>query len=54
MESTKQEAYYTAVGNVALNWAALESIVSSAIWQIGEIPDEIAACITSQIYTNLR
>jgi len=43
--------HYSALGRVAASWAALESVVSSAIWQIGEIPDEIGACITSQIFT---
>jgi len=43
--------HYCAVGMVAANWAALEAIISSAIWQIGEIPDQIGICLTSQIYT---
>ena len=45
------EDHYIALGMVTANWAALESIVSSAIWQIGEIPDQIGICLTSQIYT---
>jgi hypothetical protein len=43
--------HLASIGLVATNWAALETLVSSAIWQIGEIPDEIGACVTSQIYT---
>ena len=43
--------HYSAIGRVAASWAALDAMVSSAIWQIGEIPDEIGACITSQIFT---
>lgn len=31
------ESHYAAIGLVAANWAALEAIVTSAIWQIGEI-----------------
>jgi hypothetical protein len=51
MRGNKQEAHYAAIGNVASNWAALEAIVTSAIWQIGEMDDAIGACITSQIST---
>jgi hypothetical protein len=43
--------HFSAIGLVASNWATLEAVVTSAIWQIGEIPDEIGACVTSQIYT---
>lgn len=43
--------HYHAIGLVAANWAALEILVASAIWRIGEIPDDIGACLTSQIYT---
>jgi hypothetical protein len=42
--------HYSAIGKVAASWAALEAMVSSAIWQIGEIQDEIGACVTSQIF----
>ena len=45
------EAHYTALGKLTANWSALESQIASSIWQIGEIPDEIGASITSQIYT---
>ncbi|THD42657.1 MAG: hypothetical protein E7774_14985 [Bradyrhizobium sp.] len=44
-------AHYSAIGKVAANWAALEMLINSAIWQIGEIPDEIGGCITSQFFT---
>jgi hypothetical protein len=43
--------HYSAIGRVAASWAALEAMVSSAIWQIGGIQDEIGACVTSQIFT---
>lgn len=43
--------HYSAIGRVAASWAALEAMVCSAIWQIGEIPDDIGACVTSQIFT---
>lgn len=43
--------HYCALGMVTANWGALEAMVSSSIWQIGEIPDEIGICLTSQIYT---
>ena len=45
------DKHYAAIGKVAANWAALEMLINSAIWQIGEIPDHIGACITSQLYT---
>ena len=45
------DAHYCAIGKVTANWAALEAIINSAIWQIGEIPDDIGACLTSQIFT---
>jgi hypothetical protein len=44
-----REAHYAAVGRLALNWSAFEAIVTSAIWQIGEMDDDIGACVTSQI-----
>jgi hypothetical protein len=43
--------HYRAIGQVTANWAALEAIISSAIWQIGEIQDEVGVCMTSQIFT---
>ena len=43
--------HYCALGMVTANWGALEALVSSSIWQIGEIPDQIGICLTSQIYT---
>jgi hypothetical protein len=43
--------HYSAIGRVAASWAALEAMVCSAIWQIGEIQDDIGACMTSQIFT---
>ena len=43
--------HYIAIGKVAANWAALEMLINSAIWQIAEIPDHLGACVTSQIYT---
>jgi hypothetical protein len=43
--------HYSAIGRVAASWAALEAMVSSAIWQIGGIQDDIGACVTSQIFT---
>lgn len=45
------EAYYHAVGKIITYWAALEARLASAIWRIGEIPDDFGASITSQIYT---
>ncbi len=47
----EREAHYAAIGMLASNWAALEAIVTSAIWQIGQIEDAIGACITPQIST---
>jgi len=41
--------HYCAIGRVAVSLAAFDAIVTSAIWQIGGIPDDIGACITSQI-----
>jgi hypothetical protein len=51
MLGTREEAYRYIVGNIITNWAAYESRVASAIWQVGGIPDAIGASITSQIYT---
>lgn len=45
------EAHYSAIGKMVTNWAALEAIVTSAIWQAAEIPDVYGACVTSQIFT---
>ena len=50
MQETKQEAYYQLVGQIAMNWAALEAIVASAIWVIGGMHDAEGACVTSQIF----
>lgn len=51
MRGTKLEVYYNLVGRIISNWAVVEARLASAIWRIGEIPDEIGASITSQIYT---
>jgi hypothetical protein len=51
MRGTKEESHYAAVGAFVSNWAAFDAMVTSAIWQIGEIEDAIGACLTSQIYT---
>lgn len=47
----KQKDHYATVGAFVGNWAALDAMITTAIWQIGEIEDEIGACLTSQIYT---
>lgn len=38
-----------AIGKVASNWAALELLVSNALWQLAKIDDEPGACLTAQI-----
>jgi hypothetical protein len=45
------DAHFAAIGKVVVNWAALELIIDSAVWQIAEIPDDIGASLTSQIGT---
>jgi hypothetical protein len=41
--------HYMAIGKVASNWAALELLVSNALWQLAKIDDEPGACLTAQI-----
>ena len=51
MQGSSREAYYLLVGKIVKNYAALEVLVCSAIWQIAEIPDNVGACLTSNIYS---
>lgn len=51
MSEQKLETYYVLVGKIITIWAMLEARLASAIWRIGEIPDDYGASITSQIYT---
>ncbi|MEG3145874.1 hypothetical protein U1839_14530 [Sphingomonas sp. RT2P30] len=51
MSGQSLETYYLLVGKVITNWSMLEARLASAIWRIGEIPDDFGASITSQIYT---
>jgi hypothetical protein len=49
--SSISDEHYSAIGKIVANWAALEATINFAIWRIGEIPETIGACITSQIFT---
>jgi hypothetical protein len=49
--SRDSDEHYRAIGKMVTNWAALEAIVTSAIWQAAEMPDVYGACVTSQIFT---
>jgi hypothetical protein len=43
------EDHYAAIGKVAANWAALEALVNSSLWQLSKADDEAAACLTAQM-----
>ncbi len=43
------DPHFAAIGKIVINWAALELMVDSAIWQIAKIPDDLGASLTSQI-----
>lgn len=42
-------SHFAAIGKIVINWAALELMVDSAIWQIMGIDDDLGASTTSQI-----
>jgi hypothetical protein len=41
--------YYALIGRVASEWTHFEHILDEIIWDIAEIPENIALCITGQI-----
>jgi hypothetical protein len=43
------EPHYKAIGKVVANWAALEAIISSALWRLARVDDTAGVCLTSQI-----
>jgi hypothetical protein len=45
----EDHAFYKNVGRIASEWSHLEHILDMAIWKLSGMPDNIAACITSQI-----
>jgi hypothetical protein len=45
------DSHFCAIGKIVVNWAALELMIDSAIWQIAEIPDDLGASLTAQVGT---
>ena len=45
----KESPYYKAIGRVASYWTHFEHILDEIIWDISQVPEDIAICITGQM-----